>query len=54
MNFPSDLEIAENASIQHIKEIAQKINIDDDDLEYYGKHKAKIPLSYIDEEKVDP
>ena len=52
MNFPSDLEIAENASIQHIKEIAQKINIDDDDLEYYGKHKAKIPLSYIDEEKV--
>src|SRR5690606_2102832 len=38
--------------IQHIKEIAQKINIDDDDLEYYGKHKAKIPLSYIDEEKV--
>lgn len=52
MNFPSDLEIAENASIQHIKEIAQKINIDDDDLEYYGKHKAKIPLSYIDKEKV--
>lgn len=42
--FPSDIEIAQNASIQHIKEIAKKLNIAADDLEYYGKNKAKLPL----------
>ena len=47
MSFPTDLEIAENADILHIKEIAKKINIAEDDLEYYGKYKAKLPLSYI-------
>ncbi|MCC2591426.1 formate--tetrahydrofolate ligase [Chryseobacterium sp. MFBS3-17] len=52
MSFPTDLEIAQNADIQHIRNIAGKINIEEDDLEYYGKYKAKIPLKYIDEEKV--
>jgi len=52
MSFPSDLEIAESASIQHIRNIAEKIGISDDDLEYYGKYKAKIPLHYIDEERI--
>ena len=39
-------------SIQHIKNIAEKIGIHNDDLEYFGKYKAKIPLKYIDEEKI--
>src|SRR5690606_23678134 len=52
MSFPTDLEIAQNADIQHIRKIAAKIGIAEDDLEYYGKYKAKIPLSYIDEQKV--
>ncbi len=52
MSFPTDLEIAQNASIQHIREIADKIGIDREDLEYYGKYKAKLPLKYIDEEKL--
>lgn len=43
-NFPSDIEIAQSATLVHIKEIAQKINISNDDLEYYGKYKAKLPL----------
>ena len=43
-NFPSDIEIAQRATLTHIKEIAQKINISNDDLEYYGKYKAKLPL----------
>ncbi len=51
MDFPSDLEIALQADIKHIREIAGKLNINSDDLEYYGKYKAKIPLKYIDEEK---
>ena len=42
--FPSDIEIAQNATMSHIKEIAKKINIKEDDLEYYGKYKAKLPL----------
>jgi formate--tetrahydrofolate ligase len=47
MSFPSDIEIAQNADICHIREIADKLNIDQEDLEFYGKYKAKIPLSYI-------
>lgn len=48
----TDLEIAQSAEIKHIKEIAKKVNIQEDDLEFYGKHKAKIPLKYINEEKI--
>jgi len=50
--FPSDLEIAQSANIKHIKEIAKQINVSNDDLEYYGKYKAKLPLHLIDEEKI--
>lgn len=48
----TDLEIAQSAEITHINKIAKKIGISEDDLEYYGKYKAKLPLSLIDEEKV--
>lgn len=48
----TDLEIAQHAPIKHIRDIAASIGISADDLEYYGKHKAKLPLSFIDEEKV--
>lgn len=47
--FPSDIEIAQAAKIRHIKTIAEKLGITEDDLEYYGKYKAKLPLSLIDE-----
>jgi formate--tetrahydrofolate ligase len=52
-NFPSDLQIAQSASINHIKDIAKKINVSNDDLEYYGKHKAKLPLHLIQNEKLN-
>jgi len=52
MSFPSDLDIAQAAPIKHIKEIAATINISNDDLQYYGKHKAKLPLDLINEEKL--
>ncbi len=51
MSFPSDIEIANRAPIKHIREIAEPLGILRDDLEYYGKYKAKIPLSYIDQGK---
>ena len=47
-----DLFIAENAPIQHIKDIAAKLGIHADDLEYFGKYKSKLPLKFIDEAKV--
>jgi formate--tetrahydrofolate ligase len=47
-----DLVIAENAPIVHIREIAAKLGIHEDDLEYYGKYKAKLPLTFINEEKI--
>jgi formate--tetrahydrofolate ligase len=50
--MPNDLEIARAAKIEHISIIAKKLGIDEDDLEYYGKYKAKLPLKLIDLEKV--
>lgn len=47
-----DIEIAQSAKIRHIKEIAASINVSNDDIEYYGKYKAKLPLKLIDEEKI--
>ncbi|MFK8038806.1 MAG: formate--tetrahydrofolate ligase [Crocinitomicaceae bacterium] len=48
----SDIEIAQASKIRHIKTIAAKLNIQEDDIEMYGKYKAKLPLSFIDEAKV--
>ena len=39
-----DIEIAKNANIKNINEIAKKINISEEYLEQYGKYKAKIDL----------
>jgi formate--tetrahydrofolate ligase len=40
--FKSDIEIAQQATMKPIKEIAAKIGLTEDDLELYGKFKAKI------------
>jgi len=48
----TDIEIAQSITPTHIKIIAKKINIDEDDLELYGKYKAKLPLHLIEEEKI--
>ncbi len=48
----SDLDIAQSAKIDHINNIAKKINVSVDDLEHYGKYKAKLPLTLINEEKI--
>ena len=41
----SDIVIAQNAKVLPIKQIADKLSIDEEYLEYYGKDKAKIDLS---------
>jgi formate--tetrahydrofolate ligase len=41
-SFKSDIEIAQESTMKPILEIAEKIGLTDDDLELFGKHKAKI------------
>ena len=48
----SDIQIAREADIRPIKEIAEKLGLSESDLEFYGPYKAKLPLRLIDEEKV--
>jgi len=48
----TDIEIAQSATILPVTEMAKKLGINEDDLELYGKYKAKLPLSLINEEKI--
>ena len=38
----TDIQIAQEAELFHIKEVAKKLDISEDDLEFYGKYKAKL------------
>jgi formate--tetrahydrofolate ligase len=51
MSIKSDLEIAQEATLKPIQHIASTLGIAADDLELYGKYKAKLPLALIDETK---
>ena len=48
-----DIDIAKAAKLELIDEIAAKLGISKDDIEHYGKYKAKLPLHLIDEEKIE-
>lgn len=48
----TDLEIAQKAQMLPIREVAKKLNISEDDLDPYGKYKAKLPLRLINAEKM--
>ena len=52
MSHLSDIEIAQAKKLKHVISIAHKIGVDEDDIEMYGKYKAKLPLYLLDEEKV--
>lgn len=47
----TDQEIARTIKLRPIGEVAAKLGIEADDLELYGKYKAKLPLKYIDRNK---
>ena len=51
---PSDLDIAQAATLNPIREIAAKVGIRDDELELYGDYKAKVKLSILDRLKDAP
>ena len=48
----TDIDIAQSNEMHHIKKIAANLNIQEDDLEMYGKYKAKLPLSFLSPEKI--
>ena len=54
MAVPSDLEIAQAAKLKPIVEIAESIGLSQDDLELYGKYKAKVHLNVIERFKDRP
>jgi formate--tetrahydrofolate ligase len=51
---PSDLDIAQAAKLEPIVDIAKKIGLEENDLELYGKYKAKVHLDVIDRLKDKP
>ena len=51
--FKTDIQIAQQATLEHINDIATKLNIPSQELELYGKYKAKIPLSFLNKEKIN-
>lgn len=50
--FLTDIEIAQSCKMEHIRDIAAKLNIEEDDLELYGKYKAKLPLTLINPQAI--
>ena len=49
----TDIEIAQEAKLEHIGNIARAAGLSEDEIEYYGKYKAKIDLSVMKREKAD-
>ena len=47
MAVKSDIEIAQEAKMLHIRDVASSIGIQEDDLEFYGKYKAKLTEEYL-------
>ncbi len=43
----TDIEIAQEAQMLHIRDVAKKIGVEEDDLEFYGKYKAKFSDEYL-------
>lgn len=50
----SDIEIAQEAKMLHIKEVAKQLELEEDDLELYGKYKAKLSDGLIERVKEYP
>ena len=50
----SDIQIAQEASMVHIKDVAASIGIQEEDLEFYGKYKAKLSDDIYEKTKNNP
>ncbi len=50
----SDLEIAQEATLKPIMEIAEEIGLGEEEIELYGKYKAKISLDVLSRKEINP
>lgn len=50
----TDVQIAQEAQMLHIKEVAEKVGLSEEDLELYGNHKAKVSLDVLEKMKDKP
>lgn len=50
----TDIQIAQEASLFHIRDVAKSLGVSEDDLEFYGKYKAKFSDEYMDSVKDRP
>jgi len=50
----SDLEIAQEATMRPIIDVAKELGLSEDDIEFYGKYKAKIKLDVLEKFKDRP
>lgn len=53
MSFKPDIEIAHEATLKNICDVADTLHISAEHLNMYGKYKAKVSLDLIDDKKVD-
>jgi formyltetrahydrofolate synthetase len=53
-SVPSDIEVAQAARLEPIVRVAEKVGLGEDDLDLYGKYKAKIHLDVLDRVKDRP
>lgn len=51
MEFKTDIQIAQEAKPAHIREVAEKIGLAEDQIELYGKYKAKVDYNLIKDSK---
>ena len=49
----TDIQIARECKLDHISEIASRLGIPTEEIEPYGRYMAKVPISLIDEKKVN-
>ncbi len=50
----SDVEIAQQAKVKHIREVAEELGLTEDDLIFYGKDKAKVLLDVLESRAKKP
>ena len=53
-NMKTDIQIAQEAEMNHIRDVAASIGIEEDNLELYGKYKAKLSDDLYDKSKGSP
>ena len=54
MEIKTDIQIAQEAEMLHIREVAAKVGIEEEDLEFYGKYKAKLSDELMERVKDRP